>query len=371
MGRVALSITFKRIETPIIALVTPSMKNEFLLSMRDLKNMHILPKAFPDIVVNKITSEDQLRLMKEAIVKDYEKILQDRLSVEPMAGEPMTIHLEEGAVPHQCLTARSIPLHWERPAGEAVQKLMDSRVLIQEHGPTDWIAPGFFVPKGDPIAKEALKKGMVVVTLKDLRLVVDYTNLNKHVKRPVHPFPPTKAIIEQLPSDGCFFATLDAVHGYHQIPLTEESSKLTTFVLPTGKYRFLRAPMGLSASSDEWCRRSDQVIEGLEGVQKIVDDILVSAPTIETLNDRIRQVLDRCIEKNVVISLKKFQVSHRVKFAGHIISSEGVAPDPERLKAIRDFRAPSSIREVRAFLGLVNQLASFHPDLSTHDCQYA
>ena len=52
--------------------------------------------------------------------------------------------------------------------------------------------------------------------------------------------------------------------------------------------------MGLNASSDEWCRRSDQAIQGLEGVLKIVDDILVYAPTEEKLLERLRPVLLGC-----------------------------------------------------------------------------
>ena len=105
-----------------------------------------------------------------------------------------------------------------------------------------------------------------MVTLKDLGLVVDYTGLNKYVQQPVHPFPSTKDIIQQLPRDGVYFATLDVVQGYHHIQLSEDSSKLTTFLLPSGRYRFLRAPMGLSASSDEWCQRSDKAIAGISGV---------------------------------------------------------------------------------------------------------
>ena len=202
------------------------------------------------------------------------------------------------------------------------------------------------------------------MTLKDLRLVVDYTGLNRFVERPVHPFPSTKDIIQQLPKDAHFFATLDAVQGYHQIELSQRSSKLTTFLLPSGRYRFLRAPMGLNASSDEWCRRSDQVVAGLEGVQKIVDDVLVSAPTLSILEQRIRKVLTRCEQEHVAISLNKFQIGHMVKFAGHIISSEGVQPDPERIKAISDFPAPTCLKELRSFLGLANQLGSFHPDLA-------
>ena len=75
------------------------------------------------------------------------------------------------------------------------------------------------------------------------------------------------------------FAKLDAVHGYFQLALDEESSYLTTFLLPQGRYRYLGAPMGLNASSDEWCRHSDVAVEGLEWCMKIVDDIIICART--------------------------------------------------------------------------------------------
>ena len=70
------------------------------------------------------------------------------------------------------------------------------------------------------------------------------------VKRPVHPFPSTREILQAIPVTAKYFAKLDAVHGYFQLALDEESSKLTTFLLPQGKFRYTRAPMGLNASSD-------------------------------------------------------------------------------------------------------------------------
>ena len=100
---------------------------------------------------------------------------------------------------------------------------------------TDWCSPAFFLAKADGIR---------------VRLVTDYTKLNKFVKRPVHPFPATRDIIQSVPKGQKVFAKLDAVHGYFQLALDEESSFLTTFLLPQGKFRYLRAPMGLNASSD-------------------------------------------------------------------------------------------------------------------------
>ena len=91
--------------------------------------------------------------------------------------------------------------------------------------------------------------------------------------RPVHPFPSVSDIIQSIPASAACFAKLDATHGYFQFPLDEEASKLTTFILPSGRFRYLRAPMGLSSSSDEWCRHSDRVVEGFPWFRKIVDDI--------------------------------------------------------------------------------------------------
>ena len=103
--------------------------------------------------------------------------------------------------------------------------------------------------------------------------MTDYTKLNQYVVRPVHPFPSVFDITQSIPAWAACFAKLDAMHGYFQIPLDDEASKLTTFILPSGRYRYLRAPMGLSSSSDEWCRHSNCVVEGFPLCWKIVDDI--------------------------------------------------------------------------------------------------
>ena len=72
----------------------------------------------------------------------------------------------------------------------------------------DWVAPAFYVPKPDGIS---------------LRLVTDFSFLNRHIKRPVHRFPAAMDIMQAIPSGSMVFAKLDALHGYHQIGLDEES----------------------------------------------------------------------------------------------------------------------------------------------------
>ena len=62
--------------------------------------------------------------------------------------------------------------------------------------------------------------------------------------RPVYPFESTKDILHNIPADHCYFAALDMVQGYFQVPLDEETSNFTVFLTPWGKYKYLRAPMG-------------------------------------------------------------------------------------------------------------------------------
>ena len=115
--------------------------------------------------------------------------------------------------------------------------------------------------------------------------------VNKFVKRPVHPFPCTAEILQAIPSSATCFAKLDAVHGYFQLALEPKSSFITTFLLPQGKFRYLRAPMGLNASSDEWCCKSDIIVEGLPWARKLVDDTIIWADNEEDLVIRTRTAL--------------------------------------------------------------------------------
>ena len=82
-----------------------------------------------------------------------------------------------------------------------------------------------------------------------MRLVLDYTKLNKYVHRPIHPIPTTRDIPQSIPHSQKFLAKLNAVHSYFQLTLDVESSYLTTFPLPQGRFRYLRAPTCLNASS--------------------------------------------------------------------------------------------------------------------------
>ena len=98
--------------------------------------------------------------------------------------------------------------------------------------------------------------------------------------------------------------------------------------------------------------------------RKIMDDTLIWAKDMEELVNRTRIILDRCRKNNITISQKKLELGKRIHFAGHIISDEGIQPDKEKYAAISKFPRPRSVKDVRSFLGLAQQLASFVRDLA-------
>ena len=112
--------------------------------------------------------------------------------------------------------------------------------------------------------------------------------------------------------------------------------------------------MGLSSSSNEWCRHSDRVVEGFPWCKKIVNDILIWAPSLTALEDRLHKVLQPCSDLNITLSQSKFRIDRSLKFAGCIVSDEGMKPDPDRISALADFPVPTDQTGVRPFLGLCN-----------------
>jgi hypothetical protein len=273
----------------------------------------------------------------------------DESAIRTMRGPKMKIHLQDGYEPKRVLTARQTPVHLREGAEETLNAAIKSGVIVPVSEPTEWISPAFFVAKATP---------------GKARLVTDYTALNRFVTRPVHPFPSPVDVMRLIKPESKVFAKLDAYSGYFQIPLEPESSLMTTFILPSGKYRYTRAPMGLNASSDEFCRRTDEALAGVDGVVKVVDDILVQAEDYDQLEERLEQVLERCRAARITLTKGKFYVGEEVKFAGFIITGTGIKPDPGKIRAISDFPAPTNISALRSFLGLANQLGMFHSGLA-------
>ncbi len=170
--------------------------------------------------------------------------------------------------------------------------------------------------------------------------------------REVHPIPGVDQTLAKL-SGARVFSKLDANSGYWQIPLAEESHKLTTFVTPHGRFCFNKLPFGISSAPELFQRRINGILDGLDGVICMMDDILVFARDANEHDRKLQQ-------KNVTLNREKCMFRKKsIKFLGHLINADGVRTDPDKTTAIVKMAEPKSVPELRKFLGMVNQMGKF------------
>ncbi|UYV76763.1 K02A2.6-like [Cordylochernes scorpioides] len=136
--------------------------------------------------------------------------------------------------------------------------------------------------------------------------------------------------------------------------------------LPFIRYRFKRLPFGISSAPEVFQRKMSNLLESQSGVKCHMDDIVIWGATQEEHDERLRCVLKKLQDSGLTLNKEKciFSVKE-IKFLGHLITERGVLPDPNKVQAIREFPSPSSISEVRRFLGMVNFTGKFIPDLLT------
>ena len=133
------------------------------------------------------------------------------------------------------------------------------------------------------------------------------------------------------------FCKFDACHGYWQVPLAPESRPLTCFITPFGRYVCNRAAFGINSISEWYNRHMDKVVAGLEGVRKIIDNILIYAPTLSILKTRSRAFLDQYRQLVTLKQAKSQLAVTEVDFGGFCLSTMGIQTSPDLLKSIRDF----------------------------------
>ena len=270
-------------------------------------------------------------------------------AVTPMNTPEVNISLREDAKPHCESTPRKIPFPLIKPTQDEIKKMERDDIIERVTEPTDWCA-GML-----PVVK---KNG------KDIRICVDLRHLNKSVRREHYPLPTLDDIAPKL-AGSTVFSSLDAASGFWQVPLKKTSRELTTFITPFGRYMFKRLPFGISSGSEIFQRKMSELFEDEEGIEVIIDDILVHGKDTPEHDRRLKRALEILEKANVILNMDKcrFRQSELVYY-GHIVGAHGVKPNPEKVEAITQMKAPSNTSELKSLMGLVNYLGKFVPNLS-------
>ena len=225
-----------------------------------------------------------------------------------------------------------------RQEQEQLKKMLDEGIVRPSSSP--WASPVVMVKKKDGT----------------LRFYIDFRKLNDVTIKVAHPLPRIDDTLEAL-KGAKYFSTLDLKSGDWQVPIKEEHRSKTAFRTSSGQlYEFNRLPFGLCNAPATFSRLMGNVLSGLswEVCLYYLDDIIVFSKGWHKHRERLRMVFLRLREANLRLGPRKCTLAKRsVTFLGYHVSKGGLWPDPRLLESISKISIPSTVTQVRSFLGLV------------------
>ena len=283
-------------------------------------------------------------LTKQTIMTEYNSLFNGIVAIPGKC----KLHLKPNATP-VVNAPRRIPEALRTRVQEELRHMERDGIIARVSEPIDWVNSLVIVEKP--------KTGK-------LRICFDPKALNEAIRRPHYPIPILEDVTSRF-TDAKYFSLLDITHAYWNIELEEKSSFLTTFSTPFGRYGWFRLPFGISASSDIFNQKVTEIFEGTTGVTAIVDDILIYGQTRQEHDSNLRSVLKRAQIKGIKLNPEKCVIGvTEVPFFGHLITSNGLRPDPSKVKAIQKLQIPQNKQELGTVLGMINYLQKFSPNLA-------
>ena len=199
---------------------------------------------------------------------------------------------------------RRVPVTLRSKVKDELDRMTRLNVIERVHEPTDWV------------------NSMVTVTKPNgkLRICIDPRDLNRAIKREHYPMRTIEEVVTRMPN-AKVFSVLDANSGFWQVPLDHESSRLCTFNSPFGRYRFKRLPFGISSAQDVFQAIMSEMFEDIEGVEVVVEDLLIWGETEAEHDERLRKVLERACQRNLKLNKAKSQIKlDEIHYIGHILN---------------------------------------------------
>lgn len=250
---------------------------------------------------------------------------------------------------HPCVhPPRKIPFPLQEIFKKTLDQMEKDKIIKKVEEPTEWVNSIVIVRKPD----------------NTLRICLDPSDLNKAIKREHFKLPTLEEISSKFIGKK-FFTTLDCVSGFWAVPLDDSSSYLCTFNAgPHGRYRFLRLPYGIKSASEVFHKTLNKIFD-IPGVSVYIDDLIIYAESMEQHDAILKQVLETALANNIKFNKSKCKIAHEeITFLGHKFSEEGMQIDEERIQSIIKYPTPSNKKELEIFLGIINYVGKYIPNLS-------
>ena len=254
---------------------------------------------------------------------------------------------------------------------EAVQKQIKRLLklgVIQE-GDSEWSSPLIAVKKNVKKSRKHLQKGDK--SGKEIRVVVDFRWLNLSSIYNRVEIPSISSLLDTIGQQKPkFYTSLDLKDGYHQMPLAEESRKLTNFLVPglPGSYQYVTTPFGLHGAPMSFQRMMTKVLK--QHITKCVviylDDVCVFSKDWNSHLTDLDAVLQSFEEASLKLNPAKCSFARRkCKYLGHELSEKGVSPSDDHIESVRTYPVPTTVKQLRTFLGLATFFSMFIPHKGT------
>lgn len=231
---------------------------------------------------------------------------------------------------------------------QTLKEMQQQDIIARVNEPTPWVSNVTLVEKTDGT----------------LRVCLDPQSLNRAIRIPKYAIPRTDDILVKL-ANKKLFTVLDLKSGFWHMALDEESSKLTTFNTPIGRFRFKRMCFGINCAPEMFMAEMVKIFGDIEFVSPYFDDLIVATETEEQHDKALRSVIQRAREFNVKFNVTKLQFKQpSVQYLGLLISESGMQPAAKHIRAMAEMPTPTDKAAVLRFLGLVKFLARFVPNVS-------
>ena len=292
-GKIEVTARVKGVDYPLRIYVVSSA-TECLLSREAAARMRLIRRV------------DTVKKPEETIFTEFDE--------NPVKCAPVKIRLKDDSQPYSLPTARRVPISLLQKVKDELLKMEETGVIEQIQEPTNWCA------------------GIVIVPKKDggVRICTDYKKLNTAIKRERYVLPTVEDIPHKL-KGSTIFTKLDATSGFWQIPLNDESAKLTTFISPFGRYFYRRLPQGITSAPEIFQRTVEEMIAGEEHAVCFFDDILVFSENEEVREKHFKNTMEKLNSAGIKLNKEKYQFRQQeIDFLGFVINKDGVKADPRK-----------------------------------------